>query len=188
MEAANRRSRLSRTLFVTRRSRHPLHRAGLNAGSRTVIRDNVQLSGCSSSRRSPVVPALRPPQDPKPPGCPPGRPSPTGTSRCPRSPHRRNKPERTLVDRVVVTVANRSERVYQGLGADLVRDSPGDELDSVVGMNDPADGRLAILDCHVERVDDEFRVVGVVDPPAHGFSRERVHASSSLTCHSCLQT
>jgi hypothetical protein len=36
-------------------------------------------------------------------------------------------------------------------------------LDSVVGMNDPASGRLAILDRHVEGIDDESRVLRVVD-------------------------
>ena len=42
-------------------------------------------------------------------------------------------------------------------------------------MNDPARGRLAILDRHVEGIDDESRVLRVVDRPAHDFPGEGIH-------------
>ena len=82
---------------------------------------------------------------------------------------------RILVNRIVVTIADCSERGHQPGGPDLVRERLRRELDSVVGLHDPASGRLAILDRQVESLDNEIRVLRFVDRPAHDFPGEGIH-------------
>lgn len=64
-----------------------------------------------------------------------------------------------LVNRAVVAVADRADRGHQPRIADHVGEGPRGELDSVIGVHDPARAWLAVLDCLVESVDDEIRVL-----------------------------
>ena len=54
-------------------------------------------------------------------------------------------------------------------------------------MNDSAGGRLAVLDRHVEGIDDEVPVLRVVDRPADDLSGEGVHHGAAVgLAFSCL--
>ncbi|EPR77198.1 Long-chain-fatty-acid--CoA ligase [Leifsonia rubra CMS 76R] len=85
-----------------------------------------------------------------------------------------------LVNRVVVAVADRSERGHQPRRAYLAGERPRGELDSVVGMHDPTRGGLAVSDRHVESVDDKVGVLSVVDRPVHDLPGERVHHGAAV--------
>lgn len=47
-------------------------------------------------------------------------------------------------------------------------------------MDDSAAGRLPIFDCHIQSVDDQGGVLGIVDRPADDLSGERVHDGAAI--------
>lgn len=61
---------------------------------------------------------------------------------------------RILFNRVIESVADAAERWHQPGRADLVAESPGSDLDSVIGMDNPAGFGTPVANGHVERVND----------------------------------
>ena len=80
----------------------------------------------------------------------------------------------------VVAIADRAKRRHQPGRANLGGERPGGELNSVVGVDDSASRRLPVLDCHIERVHDKGRVLGVVDRPANDLSAEGIHDGAAI--------
>ena len=50
----------------------------------------------------------------------------------------------------------------------------------MVGVNNYAGSRLPVSDCHVQRVNDQGGVLGVVDRPANDLSEEGIHDRAAI--------
>lgn len=85
--------------------------------------------------------------------------------------HRR--PER-FHHRVIKPIADSSKRWKQTRSTNLVSECPRRELDSMIGMDNSTGDWRTCPDGHIERVDNERRILLRVDRPADNFATTRV--------------
>jgi hypothetical protein len=89
------------------------------------------------------------------------------------------RPER-LHHRVIERIADRAQGGHQVGGLDAVGEAPGGELPAVIGVHHRPWCGLTVLDGHLQRVDDQRGVLGVVDRPAHDLAAERVEDRAAV--------
>lgn len=89
------------------------------------------------------------------------------------------RPER-FHHRIVVAIADSSQRWHESGLFHAVGEGPGGELNSVVGVKNGARLGVTVADRHVQGVDDEVGVLGGVDGPADDFAAERIQDRAAV--------